>query len=113
MIGEEAELVALRFAEVGGVGFLEEQEKVNDVIFGQIQVDDPRSPALAPPDQRHTGLAQTPATYEKIAPLRVYEQFILERPEVLISDMFGELARKQRGFHEGECHKEGIQCNPF
>jgi len=43
--------------------------------------------------------------YEKIAPLRVYEQFILERPEVLIPGMFGELARKQRGFHEGEYHK--------
>ena len=68
LIGEEAELVALRFAEVGGVGFLEEQEKVNDVIFGQIQVDDPRSPALAPPDQRHADLAQTPATLREDRP---------------------------------------------
>jgi len=33
-------------------------------------VDYPRTTALSPPGQRHAGLAQAPATDEKIAPLR-------------------------------------------
>lgn len=82
------------------------------MIFRQIQVDDPHSPALSPPGHRHAGLAQAPATDEKITSLRFHEQFILERPELLILDKLRELARKQRGFDERERHEEEIQCTP-
>jgi len=73
LVGEDAELVALGFAQVGGVRFFEEQEKVENVIIGKIQVDDACASAFSPARQCHADFAQTPAAAEKSTLLRIPE----------------------------------------
>ncbi len=81
LVGEDAELVASGFAQIGGVRIFEEQEKVEDVIIGKIQVDDACASAFPPARQCYADFAQTPASDEKVALLRIPEQFILKRPK--------------------------------
>jgi len=92
LFGEGTELVALGFCQVGGVRFFEEQEEIKNVIVGKIQVDNAGSSAFSPAGQCHPGFAQAPASDEEIALLRIPEQFILERPEILVINALGELA---------------------
>lgn len=106
MFGEGAELVALGFAQVCGVGFFEEQEEVKNVIVRKIQVDVARACAFPSGRQCHAGFAQTPASDEKVPLLRIPEQVILERPEFLVVNALGELAGKNQCFDESQRHEE-------
>jgi hypothetical protein len=92
LFGEGAELVELGFGQVGGIRFFEEQEEVEDVIVGKIQLDDAGPSAFPPARQRHPGFAQAPASDDEVALLRIPEQFILERPEILVVNTVSELA---------------------
>ena len=113
MFGEDAALVSLGLAQVGGVGFFEEQEEIKDMIFGKMQVDDPRSTAFSSAGKRHPGLSQSPTPDEKIAPVWILQQFVLKSPEILILHALGELTGKNGSFDESQRHRKGILCNPF
>lgn len=67
LIGEDAELVALGLAQVGGVGFFEEQEKVEDMVVRKIQIDYARASAFAPARKSHADFAKTTTSDEKVA----------------------------------------------
>jgi hypothetical protein len=104
LVGENAELVSLGFAEIGLIGFSEEQEEVNDVIFGEMEVNDPGTTAFPAIAQGHPDFAKPVTTHKKIASFRVGEQFPLKSPVVFVAHAFGDLAREKRRFDEGETH---------
>lgn len=106
LIGEGAELVSLGFAEVCAVGLLEEEEELEDVIFGKKKVDNPCAAALSPPAECYPDLAQAAATDEQISALRVFQQLLLEGPILPVTHPFGDLAGEMRSFNERERHPE-------
>jgi len=106
LIGEVTDLVSLGFAEVRVVGLLEQEDEVEDVIFGKIKLDDPRAAALSPPTECHPDLAQAAATDQQISPLRIFQQLLLEGPILPVTHPFGDLAGEMRSFNERECHPE-------
>ena len=106
MVGEDAELVALGFGQVGGVRFFEEQEEVEDVILGKVEVDDPCSSIFPSSRKCHACFAKPPATDEEVALTWISKQFILEGPEVLVIHTFGKLAGKKRSFDESQRHEK-------
>ena len=70
------------------------------MVFWKMQVDDPCSSAFPSTGKRHARFAQASASDEKVAPLRIFQQFALEGPEVLIFHAPGELAGKYGSFDE-------------
>ncbi len=69
-----------------------------------MQVDDPSSSAFPSAGKRHARFAQAPASDEKVTLLRVFQQFVLEGPEILIFHAIGELAGENGSFDEGQRH---------
>ena len=75
------------------------------MIIGKIQVDDACASAFPPARQCYADFAQTPASDEKVALLRIPEQFILKRPEFLVANALGKLAGEDGCFDESQRHK--------
>jgi hypothetical protein len=53
-------------------------------------------------------LRRAPASDEKVALLRITEQFILERPEFLVVNALGKLAGEYGCFDEGQRHEKRV-----
>ena len=54
LVGEEVELVALRFTEIRLIGFPEEKEEIENVILGEMEIDDPRTSAFSVTTESHS-----------------------------------------------------------
>lgn len=103
-IGKNAELVSLGFIEIRLIGFPEEEEEVEDLIFGEMEVDDSRTTAFPVTTEGHTDFAESVTTDKKIASVRVGEEFLLKSPVVLVTHEFGNLTCEKRRFDEGKIH---------
>jgi hypothetical protein len=104
LVGEQAELVSLGFAEIGLIGLFEEQEEVDDMVFGEMEVNHPGTAAFPAAAQGHPDFAQPVATHEQLATVRIGEQFPLENPLVFVVHAFDDLTCEQRCFNEGNAH---------
>ena len=105
LVGENAELVSLGFAQVGAIGLFKEKEEVEDVIFGQVEINDSRTAALSPPRKRHPGLAQAAAADKQVTSFRIIQQFLLERAILLVGYPFCNLPGEMRGFNERDGYR--------
>jgi hypothetical protein len=96
----------LGFAEIGLIGFFEEQEEVNDMVFGEMQVNHPGAAAFPATTQGYPDFAQPVATHEQLAPMRIGEQLPLKGPVVFVADTTDQLTSEKRRFNKGELHAE-------
>lgn len=104
LVGEDAELVALGFAEICLIGFLKEEEEIEDVILGEMEVDDTRASAFSMATESHSDFAESMTPDKKVTSLRISEEFLLKRPVVFVTGAIGHLASEIRGFDESERH---------
>jgi radical SAM superfamily enzyme YgiQ (UPF0313 family) len=104
LVGEQADLVSLGFGEIGLVGFLEEKEEVDDVVFRENEVNDPCSSAFPSIAQGHPDFAKPVATHEQISVFRIGQQFPLKCAVVFITYGIDDLCREKRRFDESELH---------
>ena len=106
LVGEEAELVALRFTEICLIGFPKEKEEVENVILGEMEIDDPRTSAFSVTAESHSDFSKPMTTDEKITTFWISKEFLLEDAVVRVANTIGNLASEMRGFDEGERHRK-------
>ena len=106
LVGEEAELVALRFTEIRLIGFPKEKEEVENVILGEMEIDDPRTSAFSVTAESHSDFSKPMTTDEKITTFWISKEFLLEDAVVPVANTLGDLASEMRSFDESERHRK-------
>ena len=92
------------FGEIGFVGFLEEKEEVDDVVFRENEVNHPCPSAFPSIAQGHPDFAKPVATHEQISVFRIVQQFPLKCAVVFITYEIDDLCCEKRRFDESELH---------
>ena len=113
MVGEQAELVSLGFAEIGLIGFFEEKEEIEDVVFRENEVNDPCPSAFPSIALGHPDFAKPVATHEQISVFRIGQQFPLRCAVVFITYEIDDLCREKRRFDESEVHEKQNTMYPI